>query len=241
MPHFVHQSPTRCLVALALIGAVASCSADEEPAAERDPEPQRIDQLADQAPVDPGDYVLAAWWRPDLPLAVVDVPEGFRTSGGTFIVTGEEAADTFGAFSYLPAGGIFQDPCTKAGGRQALGPSVDDLATGLASQTMLSPTTPVPVSIGGRDGLYLEMTAPRLDYSQCKRNQVTFWTGEDGDIGPWTDTAGTRVGVWILDVDGNRAVLTTLAQPGVGPEQADALAAIVESARFTTTDGAPIP
>jgi hypothetical protein len=239
---------------MVLVVLVGACSADEESDAgggaetteaptttEADPAPQRIDQLADQAPVDPGEYVLAAWWRRDLPLAVVDVPEGFRTSGGTFIVTGGEGEGTFGAFSYLPASGIFKDPCMKRGGWQALGPSVDDLAAGLASQTMLSPTAPVPVEIGGHEGVFLEMTAPRLDYSQCQRSNVTFWTGEDRDIGFLSETAGAKVGVWILDVDGNRAVLATIAQPGMTPDQADALAAIVESARFTTTDGTPIP
>lgn len=254
MRHLVQQTLTRCLVVLTLIGATASCSADEEPDAglgsdraesttttEPDPAPQRIDQFADGTALDPGDYVLTAWWRPDLPIAVVEVPEGFRVSGGTFIVTGGEGEGPFGAFSYLPASGIFKDPCTRRGGRHALGPSVDDLAAGLASQTMLAPTAPVPVSIGSHDGIYLEMMAPRLDYSQCKQNSVTFWTGEDGDIGPSFDTAGTRVEVWILDVDGNRAVLATLAQPGMTTDQADALAAIAESSRFTTTDGSPIP
>jgi hypothetical protein len=239
--------------AVALAAVLAACSADEEPAtglpADRadattttapDPAPPRIGQIAEGTPLDPGTYVLAAVRRDDMPLAVLDVPEGFR-AGGVFLHTGvEEEPGTFGAIGYFKASGIFKDPCTK-GGRHPLGPSVDDLAAGLASQTMLSPTTPVPVSIGSHEGVYFEMTAPRLDYSRCKWNDVTFWDGEDGGTGPFTDTAGTKVGVWILDVDGNRAVLNTFVQPGLSRDQADALAKVVESARFTTTDVSTIP
>jgi hypothetical protein len=144
------------------------------------------------------------------------------------------AGDSFAALAYWKVKGIYNDPCTKRGAMKAAGPTVDDLAASLASQSILSPTTPVPVSIGGHQGLYLEMTVPDLDFDKCKENDVAFWFSEGaGDL--YSDTPGSLVRTWILDVDGARAVLNTYTEPGATEEQSERLNQVVESARFRST------
>jgi hypothetical protein len=207
---------------------------EQEPITEpsADPQPTRLDQLAEGTALAPGDYALSARAQPDMPFAVIDVPAGFE-GGGDFLFA---AGDAFAALAYWKVKGIYNDPCTKRGAKKAAGRTVDDLAALLASQSILSPTTPVPVSIGVHRGLYLEMTAPHLDYGKCKENDVGFWLSERaGDL--YSDTPGVLVRTWILDVDGARAVLNTYTEPGATEEQIEGLNQVVQSARFSSTGG----
>ena len=129
--------------------------------------------LPDGSRLDPGPYALTAIGGQELPLAVVDVPSGFE-AGGDFLFGG-------GAIGYWSVSGVYRNPCTKLGGPKDVGSTVDELATTLASQPMIPATKPVPVSIGGHDGAYLEMTAPKLDYNACTPKDVAFWRTENGD------------------------------------------------------------
>jgi hypothetical protein len=188
---------------------------DHEPSSEPsgDAQPTRLDQLAEGTALDPGVYALPVRGGEDMPPAVIDVPSGFEGGGDFLLATGE----AFAALAYWKVAGVYNDPCTKRGGRKAAGPTVDDLAALLASQSMLSATRPVPVSIGGHQGLVLEMTVPELDYRKCKEEDVAFWFSDTaGDL--YSDTPGALVRTWILDVEGNRAVLNTYVEPGASEE-----------------------
>jgi hypothetical protein len=197
-----------------------------------DLQPTRLDHLAEGTALAPGVYALSARAQPDMPLAVLEVPAGFKGGGDFLFATG----DAFAALAYWKVKGIYNDPCTKRGGMETAGPTVDDLAALLASQSTLAATTPVPVSIGGHQGLYLEMTVPHLDYHKCKQNDVGFWLSERaGDL--YSDTPGALVRTWVLDVDGARAVLNTYTEPGATEKQLEGLNQVVESARFTSTGG----
>jgi hypothetical protein len=166
-----------------------------------------------------------------MPIAVLDVPAGFEGGGDFLVATGK----SFAAMAYWKVTGVYNDPCTKRGLTTA-GPTVDELASLLATQAMLSATRPVPVSISGHQGLYLEMTVLDLNFDRCKENDVAFWSSDAaGDL--YSDIPGSLVQTWILNVDGNRAVLNTYVEPGASERQSKGLNHVVESARFTSTDG----
>lgn len=181
-----------------------------------------VTTLPDGSRLDPGSYALTAVGGPELPPAVVDVPSGFEAGGG-FLFGG-------GAIGYWSVSGVYKDPCTKQGGLKDVGHTVDELATALASQPMIPATTPVPVSIGGHDGAYLVLTAPHLDYHACDPQDVAFWSTDHGDR--FAEAAGRFDRVWILDVEGNIAVLNAAFEPGVSQQDIQALTKVVESAEF---------
>ena len=71
------------------------------------------------------------------------------------------------------------------------------------AQKLTTATDPVPVAIDGHDGLYLEVSTPaKLDYGTCHEDGLVIWD----DAAAWSEPAVTRI--WILDVDGQRVVLT---------------------------------
>ena len=58
-------------------------------------------------------------------------------------------------------------------------------------------------AIDGHDGLYLEVSTPaQLDYGTCHEDGLVIWD----DAPAWSEPEVTRI--WILDVDGQRVVLT---------------------------------
>jgi hypothetical protein len=202
-------------------------------APEPDTEPIALEDVAEGTSLDPGVYLLPARSRPDLPAALLEVPSGFVGGGEFIMATGKG----FAALAYWEVTHVYANACSKQGLRDA-GSSVEDLAEALESQAMLLPTGPVAVAVNGHEGLYLEMSAPDLDYQSCKMNDVAFWHSAAGDL--YSGVAGSVVRVWILDVDGRRAVLNTYAEPGATKAQVERLTKLVESARFIGADGSEL-
>ena len=109
------------------------------------------------------------------------------------------------------------------------GPSVDDLATALAGLPGFRASDPAPVSLGGYDGLYVELVtvAP-----PCP----AFWltgrtTGLADDAVP-----GHVERLWVLEVEGGRIVVEASHEPGATEEQVAELTRIVESVTFEHTE-----
>lgn len=114
------------------------------------------------------------------------------------------------------------------------GPTVADLANALATQPRLRGTDPRPVTIGGYDGLYLELTRPLTD---CRGDILWFaprvrhvayehWLVEPGDVAR----------IWIIDVGGTRVVIDTIHPAGASDEKVAQLTQMVETATFMTLE-----
>ena len=200
-----------------------------------DPGPTPLTDLPEETPLDAGTYLLPARQRADLPAALLDVPSGLLGGGEFLFATGKG----FAALAYWEVTDVYANPCSKRGRRDA-GSSVEDLGEALEALALLSPTRPVPVAINGHEGLYLEMSAPDLDYQKCQTNDVAFWHSAAGDRDLYSGVAGAVVRIWILDVDGRRAVLNTYAEPGATKAQVERLRKVVESARFIGADGSEL-
>ena len=107
------------------------------------------------------------------------------------------------------------------------GPSVDDLATALADLPGFRAADPAPVSLGGYDGLYVELftVAPSCPLFWLLTNRDTHLAD---DANP-----GHVERLWILDVEGVRIVVEASHEPGATEEQIAELTGIVASVRFT--------
>jgi hypothetical protein len=114
------------------------------------------------------------------------------------------------------------------------GTSVDDLTNALAAQKLTSVSEPVPVSLDGHDGIYLELTAPSdISFEDCGLGgYFGYWEGMPDDAQHTVGTPGTVDHTWIIDVNGQRVVLVAIEQPGVTTAQVGELTEMVESVRF---------
>ncbi len=193
------------------------------------------DSDPDQMKGRPGSYAFTARGDGEPPLAVADVPAGY-TNFGFFAIWPVDSADEsapFRGLHYWTVYAVHENPCRTVGGATEIGDSVDDLADALAAQNLTTATAPEPVSVDGHDGVYLELTMPTgIDFEQCEEGYFTLWEGKPGDAQHTTDSPGLVERLWIIDVDGHRVVLATLAADDVSAAHVDEMTAIVESVRF---------
>lgn len=232
-----------CLVAAMLcLGGLGSC-ADDAPQSEQadfvvllddDSDP---DQIMGKA----GAYALTARGSGTPPYAVIDVPEGF-SNFGFFAVWPQAGEDednnnTFSTVEYWTVHGVYPDPCRWEGAAPEIGPTVDDLVEAVSHQrhTVVA-AGPEPVTLDGHGGVRLTVRVPAdLDDSRCTEGRYMFWNGSPGDAHHQAPL-GTTEEWWILDVDGQRAVLGTAATEGVPQSDVDELTAMIESVRFVEAE-----
>jgi hypothetical protein len=170
------------------------------------------------------------------PLAVVDVPDGYISSGGFLFPAGKGNNEHAACCSvgYWTVAGVYKDPCDISHGWPKLGPSVNDMVRALAAQPRTTTSKPAPVTVGGYDGVYLEVTmAPGdLDVRTCTGKSIAYWESDPGTRYLSADDPGGIDLLWILDVDGQRVVLDIGLAPGVAKKKIQELVAIAESANF---------
>jgi hypothetical protein len=185
----------------------------------------------------PGRYALSPIGPNSRPLAVVDVPEGFISSGPFLFPVGEGThegkVEGCCIVAYWTVTDVYKDPCTPKGGATDPGPSVEDLVRAFTGQRLTTTTRPKPVRIAGYDGVYLELTAPaHLDLAACTDHSIDDWESAPNGT-RYIETSGAAVDrLWILGVAGERVVLDAGVAPGVGKKQIQQLSDIVESAHF---------
>jgi hypothetical protein len=229
------------LVAIAVL--LAGCSADPsrstvKPTPSTSPTPTGpIDMQGISAgtALKPATYAMPLLYNPDDPVrAVVEIPDGYFSSGGWNVDDGhgQLAPDEYGNLSFWGAIDQFDpDPC-KAGPHVHIGTSVGDLADALVAQRHRTTSTPVRVTLGGYEGLYLEGTGPAHP-SRCRGGTATIFAVDPVD--PFwlqDEIPGTIDKLWILDVQGRRVVASVQIMPG-HTSNPDELVGIAQSVKFT--------
>ena len=191
--------------ALAAIAVLTSCGNDgpsanpkpEEPTTTSTPTPDYTLIPDESGFIDPGRWAIRADESPETPLAVIDVPTAGFNGGDRWIWTSEAV------IGFWTVSGVHKDPCTRSAPAASAGETVEDLAAALDAQKLTTATDPLPVAIDEHDGLYLEVSTPaKLDYGTCHEDGLVIWD----DAPAWGEPGVTRF--WILDVDGQRVVLT---------------------------------
>jgi hypothetical protein len=230
--------------ALAALAVLASCSNDDstartEPspagggsATSATPEPDYT--IVAETHLDgPGRWAMRADGDPEAPLAVFHVPAGYQ-GREEFVWTHDnlDLTEHQGQLLYSAPTGVFADPCDIDRPSPRVGPTVEDLAEALAAQKRTTTTRPVPVTLDGHRGLYVELTSQEgLDFESC---------GSEGDMALWK--IGPELGrvfdfpatdrYWILDIEGRRVVVTAMTPSHARSESVKRVTDVAEAITF---------
>jgi hypothetical protein len=200
-------------------------------------QPVDLKPIGAGTPLEPASYAMPLVGYRGPSRVVVDVPDGYFSSGGWFIDDGHGglAPDEFGNLSFWGAVEVLDpDPCAQ-GPLVHTGSSVRDLADALLAQRHRDASVPKPVTLGGYRGLYVESRAAGA-FERCNGDQHTLFKAYLGSTLWQTDSIrGTVDKLWILDVDGQRVVAAVQVMPGHTADP-DELVGIARSARFRVTE-----
>ncbi|MGH3346949.1 MAG: hypothetical protein ACRDO4_08195 [Nocardioides sp.] len=179
----------------------------------------------------PGRWAVTASGSRDVPLAVVDLPEGLNGGGEYIWASAEHGGWILG---YWTVDGVYLDPCTRKGTFDTRKLKFPDIwVEALAAQRRTETSQAVPVTLGGYDGIYVELTAPtHLDYSTCRGERLTIFETTANGGHHWIADPGVVERYWVLNVDGERVVLTGAVSPESTDSQIEQLERIVESVQF---------
>jgi hypothetical protein len=206
-------------------------------------------EVPDFAPLEPGTYFIDP--DPSTSLRVTyEVPsEGWAQWIGA--VKWDDVAKRLDAVAITTVTNLVRDGCLDHSlAEPPVGPSVDDLASGLAELAPFRVTSrPKDATVDGYSGKHLELTVPDdmpLDHEGfvgCTGGNLNSWVGapEDGPFGGYTHP-GYREEFWILDVEGTRLVIAAERSPGLPASDLAELQAIIDSIRIEPTQAnAPRP
>jgi hypothetical protein len=229
------------LAGIALISCVALGAAGQSPAPSSGSGASPI-PLTPETELRKGmTYSMESPFGPGSPRLILTVPgEGWSTVGVWNVGKDVIDASTVPEFHDLAltpwrVDQVVKDPCHPiTGGTVDLptAPSVDDLAAALVAQAQGEASAPAVVTVGGYEGLRLELGNPAdVDLSTCDDTGYGRWI-ESGTVGGFTYGLGQRDVVYILDVDGVPGLLDTSYLPGVSETDRAELEALVSSIRF---------
>ena len=225
------------LVAAAAVGCTTGSSGatagDTSPSSTADPgDAVPLEELPTDAPLDPGRYVVSVVDADSAPLLpVLSVPEGYEAIGGGIGVGADDLARYLWVWD---VDSVFAHPCNAS--PEPVGPSVADLAEALATQSLRGGTDPVPVTVGGYDGLYVELSVPdEVDVSACPSGVFSLWPGR---AERYQEILGQVDMVWIVDVDGQRLVFDAVHDANASPAKVAELEEMVATAAFAPAEGA---
>ena len=164
--------------------------------------------------------------------AVVEFPAGLMNLDRSTFAEDRRAADPrelgFWTVHKVPTDFCNKDSFTNPG------PTVADLAAALATQPRLHGTDPRTVTIGGYDGLYVELTKPAwgcLASTLWFAPRVGHMAYEERFMRP-----GDVARIWIIDVGGKRVVIDTIHPAGASAEKVAQTTRMVETATFMTLE-----
>lgn len=121
---------------------------------------------------------------------------------------------------------VYADPCRWQEGYvdPPVGPTVEDLATALASQPERGEATPIDVVIDGYEGKMLELSVPDdISLAECDGGEFRSW------LGRWHQAPGQIDRLYILDVGGQRLVIDAHFLPGTADADLAEQQAVVDS------------
>jgi hypothetical protein len=246
------------LLALGVVAALSGCgSAGGTPtdassiASQPIPTPAiqnvlEVGELGGFAPLEPGIYSIDADLHSSTPLRVVfEIP----ADGWSQWIGAAKFSDVgHVGVSITTVTNLVRDGChDHSRPDPPVGPTVDDLATGLADLAPFEVTAPpTDVTIYGYRGKHLELTVPDLPmqgseddrrFADCVGGQLKSWVdpgsepyAEDAFYG-YTDPGYTEE-FWILDVEGTRLMIAAEQSPNSAAEDVSQMRAILDSIRI---------
>jgi hypothetical protein len=133
--------------------------------------------------------------------------------------------------SFWDAFEVATDSCQWRGSFENPGESVTELADALVAVPGRQATAPVPVTVGGYDGIYLEWSlSADLDPATCDEGKTVAWTAKIGRTR--AHDPGEIDRIWILEVEGERILIDVLSLPGWQGVTGEPVDEVIESLRF---------
>ena len=130
---------------------------------------------------------------------------------------------------------VFEDPCHWATNGRIDAHSVDELAAALASQPLRDASEPEDVRIGAHDGKHLTLHVPD-DWSptsnDCDQQNFASYAVDGGDPSRYHQGANQIDELWILDVDGQIAIIDVMYRPDTAAEVIDEMRSMAASVTF---------
>jgi hypothetical protein len=180
--------------------------------------------------VEPGTYLVPSSIRSAVDFTIT-FPEDWRVREGNLFDSNSEQPNEFGIEPFVVAK-IYADACQGERGTQTrVGPTVDDLVDALLAQPGPA-TTSRETTLGGYPAVRVDLRVPdRLQTENCFEGPgtgVQIWRG-----GPENylvlDPHGL-LSIYVVDVDGERAVFTSQYRPAhTSPEDEAELQQVLDS------------
>ena len=193
-------------------------------------------------PIEPGKYFIDPDLEPSTPLRVV---YEIAADGWSMWVGGVKFSDIGQVgVSITTVVNLVRDGCQSSWADPPIGPTVDDLATGLAALAPFQVTSPAAdVTIYGYSGKHLEWIVPDLPvlgegddqfFPGCVGGKLKSWVApfdleEPGDAYYGYSGPGYVEEFWILDVGGTRLMIAAETSPGSLPQDIAERDAILDS------------
>jgi hypothetical protein len=175
---------------------------------------------------------------PPLPITVtIPAPDWYGEPGGGILVKNDnpDAPDGAGMIVFSGDLYVYGDPCEWATTRpDTPATTVDELVDALAAQASRDASEPVNVTLGGYAGKSITLHVPDdAVFSECDGGTFGSWTVPGGlDPSRYHQGPGQIDELWIVEVDGELAVIDTGYYEGTPQIVRDELAAIVDSMTF---------
>lgn len=171
----------------------------------------------------------------------VELADDWSTLDGAFMV--KEDAGTALGMSVWDVKTVPGHPCRWRGTERDVGWTVDELVQALVSQRLRNPTEPVPITLAGYEGAFLELSVPSgaivtadSEFRSCDQNDnghrdfVSWWGTDRGER--YQQAAGQVDRVWVLDVDGQTLLVDATYTPDTSAADRAELEQVVGSLRF---------
>ena len=204
-----------------------------EPTAAPTPEgrlPEGSHVLTDGGPID---------GLPTLRMTVtIPGPDWYGESGDGILIKDDNSAAPDGAGMIVFFGDlyVYGDPCRWATTRPDVpATTVDELVAALTAQVSRDATEPVDVTVDGYAGKSITLRVPEdAAFSECDSDTFGSWGVPGSDVTPFRyhQDPGQIDKLWIVDVDGELAVIDIAYYEGTPQEVVDEMEAIVASITF---------
>ena len=171
-----------------------------------------------------------------LPITVtIPAPDWYGEPGGGILIKNDNSAAPDGAGMIVFFGElyVYGDPCEWATTRpDAPATTVDELVAALAAQASRDASAPVDVTVDGYAGKSITLHVPDdAVFSDCDRSEFrTLVMGADG--ARYHQDPGQIDEVWVVDVNGELAIIDWAHYAGTPTEHVEELRAIVDSITF---------
>jgi hypothetical protein len=191
--------------AILMCAGLGACTAEGPPtAAPAEPAVAAIALPSHDADLDAGTYLSTRFAVP----FEVTVPDGW-----TYIhdrVLRKDVGDTEGVFVWFGrASHVPSDACEWSGRTTAVGPSVEALADALAAQTSTATSALSEVTMGEYSGLGFDFSVEGVDdLSDCSGSKICIHSESISCTRWYNSSVAQRETYRVLDLDGDRAILT---------------------------------